>query len=244
MPKYIFYFLLLPLFLDAEENFILINSRGETLIEWGVHVDERRSPCSTFKIALSLMGFDAAILQDEQTPLWAFQKGYDDELASWRAAQTPQTWMKNSCIWYSRLLAAQLGSIRFSAYLAALNYGNQDASGGHTSAWLSSSLQISPREQTAFIQKMVQGELPVCPYSVQMTKQITFIEELGDGWRLFGKTGGSGIINGVQLGWFVGWVEKGTEYFCFAYNIQDTTIDFNQRIPRAKQLLSESGICN
>ncbi|ASX27927.1 hypothetical protein BA173_03570 [Rickettsia sp. MEAM1 (Bemisia tabaci)] len=47
------------------------------------------------------------------------------------------------------------------------SYGNQDTSGdkgknnGLTNAWLSSSLEISPEEQIAFLQKLAADQLPV-----------------------------------------------------------------------------------
>ena len=72
-----------PVF-SAEENFLLINGlTNEIVIEMGPHIQKRISPCSTFKMALSLMGYDAGILKDENTPVWDFQEGYDDWLP-WR----------------------------------------------------------------------------------------------------------------------------------------------------------------
>jgi len=65
--------------LPAEENFLLLDcSTGETLQESGPHIEERITPCSTFKIALSLMGFDAGILQDEEHPQWPLIKIYEN----------------------------------------------------------------------------------------------------------------------------------------------------------------------
>lgn len=233
----------------AEENFLLINGNsGQCIVEIGPHIDERMTPCSTFKITLSLMGFDSGILQDENHPIWLFQEGYDDFLESWKSPQTPQSWMKTSCLWFSRVLAASLGIQKFQFYLDAFDYGNQDASGGLTNAWLVSSLKISPREQAAFIQKMLQKKHPVSDYAIDRTKQLVFLEELPTGWKLFGKTGWSGSTNKPdgqnELGWFVGWIEKEGEYFPFAYNIRESKINLPQRIPRVKQLLAESNIMN
>lgn len=93
----------------AEENFLLIDGiTNETVLKLGPHVEERISPCSTFKITLSLIGYDAGILIDETTPTWDFQDGYDDWLASWRAPLTPKSWMQYSCVWYSKVLSLQL----------------------------------------------------------------------------------------------------------------------------------------
>jgi len=232
--------------LSAKENFILINGlTDEKIIELGSDIQERVTPGSTFKIALSLMGFDSGILKNEKNPVWLFQDGYDDFLESWKTSQTPQSWIKISCVWYSRILAKELGIDLFKFYLAGLNYGNQDVSGGLTNAWLSSSLQISAEEQVMFIQKMIQKNLPVSNYANEMTKKLLFIEELPEGWKLFGKTGW-GLNNKPndksEIGWFVGWIEKDDQFFVFAYHITENKINFAQRIPRVKHLLTQSNI--
>lgn len=223
---------------SSEENFVLLDGSSNVCLQkLGPHTDERVSPCSTFKIALSLMGYEAGILIDEQTPTWDFQEGYDDFLEVWKHPQTPKSWMKHSCVWYSRLLAEQLGPDLFEHYLNAFDYGNQDASGGLTRAWLSSSLKISAEEQVAFIQNM----LCHSTHAMQMTKELLFLEEGVDGWKLFGKTGW-GRSGEKEIGWFVGWIEKEEAFFPFAYHIRDATIDLAQRIPRVKQLLKESAL--
>src|SRR5690606_23260865 len=58
--------------------------------------DERISPASTFKIAISLMGFDAGILEDRDHPEWPFREGYADWMPIWRQPATPETWLRDS----------------------------------------------------------------------------------------------------------------------------------------------------
>ncbi len=243
LPKFIIFLLFSFTLISAAENFILIDGDShETIMELGLEIDEQVTPCSTFKIALSLMGFDSGILQNEQSPVWLFQEGYDDFLESWKSPQVPQTWMKNSCIWFSKILAGKLGLENFQLYLIALDYGNQDASGGLTTAWINSSLKISPREQVSFIKKMMQGQLTISSYAIEKTKSILFIEELSNGWKLFGKTGWTGSNTKDELGWFVGWIEKQNSFFPFAYQIRENKINLPQRIPRVKQLLIDSDV--
>lgn len=239
---------------SAEENFLLINgTTDETVFEVGPNINKRISPCSTFKMTLSVMGYDAGILKDENNPTWDFQEGYDDWLAAWRTPQTPQSWMKFSCVWYAKLLSLQLGLEKMQSYLASFEYGNQDMSGGLVQPgpmnppWINSSLKISPKEQVDFIQKMITGKLSISSHAIQMTKVILFKEDLADGWKLFGKTGWSGsdiAKDGKTLehGWFVGWIEKDNKFFPFAYLIREQKINLDQRIPRVKQLLEESGV--
>src|SRR5579863_9536913 len=101
--------LIVPCF-AKEETFLLINGKtNEVVLELGPHIDKRISPCSTFKITLSLMGYDAGILEDENNPTWEFRDGYDDWLAAWKTPQTPKSWMQHSCVWYSKILSLQLG---------------------------------------------------------------------------------------------------------------------------------------
>lgn len=239
---------------SREENFLLINGvTNDIMVELGPSLNKRMSPCSTFKITLSLMGYDADILKDEKTPIWDFQDGYDDWIVSWRAPQSPQSWMTYSCVWYSKILALQLGMEKIQNYLTSMEYGNKDISGGlgkpgpTTVAWINSSLKISPKEQVSFIQKMIQGNLLISTNSIQMTKAILFKEELPEGWKLFGKTGWSGsdiTEDGKTLehSWFVGWIEKDYNFYPFAYLICEKKINLDQRVPRVKELLLESGI--
>lgn len=237
-----------------EESFVLINGlTDETLYEFGPHIDERISPCSTFKITLSLMGYDAGILLDERSPAWDFQEGYDDDFDTWTTTLTPKSWMQHSALWYSKIVALQLGYETIQNYLSAFDYGNQDIAGGHAlpgpqnPAWIKSSLQITPREQVVFIQKMVLGKLPISSLALQSTKAILYKEDLPEGWKLVGKTGWSGPTLGrdgqrTESGWFVGWIEKDQAFCPFAYLIQASKIHLEQRIPRVKRLLLESHI--
>ncbi len=225
-----------------DETFVLKDgSTDEILVEYGAQTRERVSPCSTFKIVLSLIGFDAGILLNEQAPAWEYQEGYDDYLESWKTAQNPQSWMKNSCVWFSKILATELSLNTMQNYLVLFDYGNQDMTGGLTTAWLSCSLKISPMEQVKFIQKITQGKLPVSATAMRMTKAMMHQEKLSNGWILFGKTG-LGTEGDQQVGWFVGWVEKENCCFPFAYSIRDTKINPTLRIPRFKQLLMEANI--
>jgi len=194
----------------------------------------RHACCSTFKIALSLMGYNEGVLENETHPELPFEQGYFDLLDVWKQPHNPTTWMKNSCVWYSQVLTQKIGMEKFKDYVTKFNYGNMDVSGdegkdnGLTHSWLSSSLQISPEEQIAFLQKLLNQKFPVTPKSCEMTKNILFVEDLGYGWKLYGKTGSGYLLNqdgsrnkDRQIGWFVGWVAKGTRTIVFAHYIED-----------------------
>lgn len=210
----------------ASKDCFLAKENGKILkVEGECHT--RYAPESTFKIALSLMGFDSGMLRDATYPSWPC-KDCDYYINVCKGAHTPRTWMRDSCLWYSQLLTSQLGMEKFSQYVEHFNYGNKDLSGdkgkhnGLSHAWISSSLRISPDEQTAFLQKIVAQQLAVSKASYANTKDILFIQELPGGWKLYGKTGNgrqldqAGNKTARQHGWFVGYIEKGNRSIVFA----------------------------
>lgn len=207
---------------------------GKIVAETG-NCDIQNSPCSTFKIALALMGFDSGILKDKDSPKWSFQKKYESNFQSWYTPKmgiqygwhgdhTPETYMQNSVLWFSHQITHRLGRKKFKHYITKLNYGNKDISGtpgcndGLLNSWLKTSLKISPREQVEFLEKLLNLSL-----DVSKTAQIKTMETLvkkdahgqpmeWDGWKLYGKTGGG---TGSQR-WFIGWIENGGDKIVFA----------------------------
>lgn len=213
---------------------------------------DRYTPASTFKIAISLMGFDSGILQDEHAPSWPYQPGYPDwGGAEWRKPADPARWIKYSIVWYSQQIAERLGQNRLQQYTSAFRYGNEDVSGGPgkhdgtKGAWINSSLRISPLEQIGFLRRIVKRELPVSAHAYDMTASILDLGMISGGWHLFGKTGtGSPGDNGVYdrsraYGWFVGWVQKGERRLVFVHLIQDAQATAPNAGIRARDQLIE-----
>lgn len=224
----------------VKENGRIIQSEGDC--------NTRYSPCSSFKIALAVMGYDTGILKDERHPQWPFKPEYEAFLESWKDPQNPTTWMKNSCVWYSQVLTSKLGVEKFQNYVKKFNYGNQDISGdksqnnGLTHAWLSSSLEISPEEQAVFLDKLLANKLPVSKHAQNVTKHIVYLEDLSHGWRLYGKTGSGFLLNTdrtkkleLKHGWFIGWIEKSNKKIIFVHHIVDDKKEENHAGLRAKE---------
>lgn len=209
-------------------------SNGAVLQEEG-DCRSRVTPASTFKIALALMGYDAGILTSAQQPALPFKPGYADWGGkNWQQTTTPLRWMAYSVVWYSQQIAHDLGADRLSAYASRFNYGNGDFSGdsgqnnGLERAWISSSLTISPYEQTQFLYRLVTAQLPVAAQAIQQTGAIVEHTQAGGGWTIWGKTGAAfprktdGKFDRARgWGWFVGWAKKGETTLVFARLNQD-----------------------
>jgi beta-lactamase class D len=211
---------------------------------------ERATPASTFKIAISLMGYDAGLLIDEHTPALPFREGYPDALPAWRTTTDPTSWIKNSVVWYSQQVTQGLGEHDFRRYVTEFGYGNGDLSGdsgqhnGLTRAWLSSSLKISPLEQLAFLSALVTRKYPVSAHAYEMTSRLTALTKLFNGWDIHGKTGTGSAVrpdgsydSGRPVGWFVGWATKGSRTVVFARLIQDETRETTSAGIRARDAL-------
>ncbi|HEY0065300.1 MAG TPA: class C beta-lactamase [Telluria sp.] len=189
---------------------------GKVLLARG-DCERQVTPASTFKIPLSLMGYDAGVLKDAHTPELPFRPGYVDWRPSWRSATTPAKWMSESVVWYSQQLTQVLGKARFAAYTERFEYGNGDVAGdathdGLSASWLESSLRISPLGQLTFLGKLVNRKLGVSEYAYTMTAQLTQCGQAPEGWRINGKTG-----SGSGYGWYVGWASRGSGSAARAY---------------------------
>ena len=95
---------------------------GKALVREG-QCEQRVTPASTFKVAISLMGYDSGILVDTATPQLPFREGYVDWLPEWRTTTSPAAWMKHSVVWYSQQITTRLGAERFQSYIDRFDYG-------------------------------------------------------------------------------------------------------------------------
>nr|WP_260466475.1 MULTISPECIES: class D beta-lactamase [Pseudomonas] len=221
----------------------------EVIVKKG-ECSQRVTPASTFKIALSLMGYDSGFLKDATTPTLAYKTGDPDwGGAMWLRPTNPNDWIKYSVVWYSQRITHHLGEPRVSDYAQAFGFGNADISGdpgkqnGLDRAWISSSLKISPVEQVDFLTKLVNRQLPVSQHAVEMTSRITEVAQLPGGWEVHGKTGTAfpRDANGASdeahgYGWFVGWATKGNQTLVFTRLRQDEQAD---PMPAGKRVRDE-----
>lgn len=206
---------------------------GKRLVHEG-QCDERVSPMSSFKIAISLMGYDSGVLHDEHSPTLPFRAGYVDWNPAWRGPMDPTDWMKDSVVWYSQQVTSKIGQARFQRYVKSFNYGNHDVSGnpgknnGLTDSWINSSLKISPAEQVVFLRSVVNRKLPLTTKAYDMTFRLLKVQTSANGWTIYGKTGSGAplLSDGTKdrehaFGWFVGWATKGQRTIVFARLLQD-----------------------
>lgn len=199
---------------------LIADSSGTLLLEEG-NCATATTPASTFKVALCLIGADAGLLTGPHAPSWPYRDSFPAALPSHRAATDPARWMTESVVWYSQELTRSLGMPRFRAYVDSFGYGNRDLRGdgkgnGLVQAWLSSSLEVTPRQQLEFLAKVRGRRLHLGPQAYALLDSVMPRTFGPEGWTVAGKTGSGAPkdsagkpLPGRSVGWYVGWLEHG-----------------------------------
>ena len=104
-------------------------------------------------------------------------------------------------------------------FITQVGYGNQRIGTDENidKFWLEGPLQITPKQQIAFLQKVHAGKLPFSQRNLDLLKDIMIIEQTPT-YTLRGKTGWVTSTN-PDIGWFVGYLEQNNKVYYFATNI-------------------------
>lgn len=183
----------------------------------------RLTRASTFKIPHALAALDTGVLAGPDVSLaYDGSSGVPD---TWKQDHTLATAMRYSVVWFFQRVAMMLGPDREHAYLAKLNYGNQDSSSGLTTFWLDGSLRISSDEQEGFMVRLYEDALPVSEAAMKTVREILvqppgvvvnawgdhpFDAPWPDGAVVSAKTGSSEDVR-----WLVGHVQRGDRAWVF-----------------------------
>ena len=226
------------LFIEAgvEGTFVLFDPQNdETAAVNPARAGRRFVPASTFKITNSLIALETGAVSnvDEVLPYG----GEPQPFAHWERDMSMREAIAMSNIAVYQGVARRVGKERMTEMLHRLDYGNGETGEIIDRFWLDGPLEISAVEQTRFLARLANGDLPLSAEVQHSVRDILLLDEK-DGARLYGKTGWAFADGGGGLGWFVGWTEKDGELRSFALNIDMTeNAQASLRIPLAKQLL-------
>ncbi|WP_094708027.1 class D beta-lactamase [Hahella sp. CCB-MM4] len=197
--------------------------------------ETRFIPASTFKIANTLIGLTVGAIEnvDEVLPYG----GKPQPLDIWEKDMSLREAIPISNVPIYQELARRIGLERMSSKVKRLKYGNADIGQVVDRFWLDGPLKISAVEQTGFLSELAQNQLSFPLDAQNHTREIVKLEQ-GYGWTLYGKTGW-----GNDIGWWVGWVEKGDHIYAFALNINMySASEAKKRIVLGKASLREVGV--
>lgn len=206
----------------AEGCFVMYDLKEGSYVRYNpARCDEGFLPASTFKIFNSLVALETGVAPDEHMILrWDGVKrgGAWDEDHDMRMA------FKNSTVWYYKEIARRIGEKRMQYYIDREGYGNRNIGGGIDAFWLNGEMRITANQQIELLKKLHAGELGFSKRTMEIVRDIMEIEKTRK-YTLRGKTGWAQGDFG-NVGWLVGWVEKGDDVYFFATNISSTEEDF------------------
>jgi beta-lactamase class D len=230
---------------NVEGSFVLYN-QGEAKFTFYNESQFKQpfTPASTFKICNSLIGLETDVIKDKNftIPWDSIQR----PIPAWNQDQDLKTAFKNSTVWYYQEIARRVGGERMKYWLDKVNYGNADTSGGIDNFWLIGGLRITPEEQIDFLKRLHDNELPFSQRSIDIVKNIMIAKDTL-GCIVRAKTGW-GDQDELNIGWYVGYVERKDNVYYFANCIQSKDSG-NQNFAKARieivyQILTELKILN
>lgn len=177
-------------------------------------------PASTFKILNSLISLETGVISNELAVLtW---DGIQRMIPEWNRDLNMKEAFKLSAVWFYQVLARRVGYDRMQQWVRQAEYGNQTIGSEDDidRFWLEGELQITPQEQIQFLRRLYNSDLPFSERSLSIVKDIMIMEQTPD-YIIRGKTGWAGFGDDVtpEIGWYVGYLEKGENVYFFATNI-------------------------
>jgi len=221
-------------------TFVLYDIAGDKLMGYNrTRAQIRYIPASTFKIPNSLIGLTVGTVKDVDEVLP--YGGKPQFLKAWEQDMSLRDAIKISNVPVYQELARRTGLNRMRQGVAALQYGNGEIGTSVDNFWLQGPLKISAIEQTGFLARLGQLQLPLPRRAQLSVREIAFLES-GNNWALYGKTGWS-MTDKPKIGWWVGWVQKGDEIYSFALNIDMPQMaDGPKRLELGKACLTALGV--
>jgi beta-lactamase class D len=200
--------------------------------------DTRYVPASTYKIANSLIGLSTGVVAnvDQVLPYG----GGPTRRPEWAQDMSLRDAIRISNVPVYQGLARRIGIERMQAGLRQLEYGNMDPGTVVDTFWLDGPLKISAHEQTVFLDKLVQGSLPVPKAAMAAVREILRQEGPAE---LYAKTGWGAPPGAGDIGWWVGWVNKDGKLYTFALNLDiPDNATGAKRVPLGKASLQALGL--
>lgn len=200
-----------------EGCFVLYDLKNNSYLKYNPQrCAERFIPASTFKIFNSLVGLETGAVKNEfEVFKWNSLKRFYDK---WNQDIDMVNAFKYSAVWYYQELARKIGQERMQKFITENHYGNEDISGGIDMFWLDGGLRISADEQIEMLKKLYNNQLEFSKRTMDIVKNIMIYDQNKE-YVMRAKTGWAMRVED-QIGWFVGYVEKGSNVYFFAINLQ------------------------
>ena len=190
--------------------------QNRTLVHNPERARTRFTPASTFKIANSLIGLETGAVRDADTELFKWD-GVTRQIAPWNRDHTLRSAIRDSVVPVYQEIARRIGPERMRDYVARIGYGNNDIGDVIDRFWLDGPLAISAEEQISFLTHLYHDDLPFSGRTLALVKDIMVVDA-GIDYTIRAKTGWDVHVT-PNIGWWVGWVERGADVIFFTLNM-------------------------
>ena len=197
--------------LDLDSNQWIFSDKGDA--------NRGTIPASTFKICNSLIALEEKAIEPETIIRWDRKENAfkGNVVKSWNADTNLESAFKNSTIWFYVELSKRIKRSTYARYLKEISYGNLNLSEKGDDFWNYGNMEITPTNQVEFIAQLYRDELPFDKKNMALVK--SYMRMNADGtYTLSGKSGW-GIKNGMDIGWFVGFLETDAGVYIYATRI-------------------------
>jgi len=192
-------------------------------------------PASTFKIPNSIIALESGVIKNENEIIpW---DGKKRSLTVWEKDMRFYEAFRFSCVPCYQDIARKVGYPEMCQWLKKLNYGHMLPDSGSLDVfWLEGDFKITAFEQIDFLIRFYFSELPIRPETEISMRKMMKIEET-ETYTLSGKTGWV-LREGMNLGWFVGYLEKAGNVWFVATNIEPGDKDPGDAFPELRLSMS------
>lgn len=214
--------------IDLEQSFRDLGVDGSILIydknndRFYEHNSSRNTtaffPASTFKIFNALVSLETGVIPDDVAVLtW---DGIKREIPAWNRDTNLRQAFKDSTVWFYQVLARKIGHQRMQQFIDKVGYGNRQIGTPEQidRFWLEGPLQITPKQEIEFLQRLESNNLPFSERTLDLVKDIMIVERT-PAYTLRGKTGWANSVT-PNFGWFVGYLQQNNNVYFFATNMK------------------------
>lgn len=198
---------------------------------------ERAAPASSFKIPNSLIALEEGAVADvDEVIPW---DGEPQSIPEWEQDLSMREAYPLSAVPHYQELARRVGAEAYEEWVAELDYGNAEIGEVVDRFWLDGPLEISAEEQVHFLDDFYHGDVPGDPENLAQVHEIMVQEDYADDYDqvIRAKSGWADTFE-PGIGWYVGWVEDGSDVTTFALRVEiEEDEDVGQRIPMALEML-------
>jgi len=181
--------------------------------EWA---NKGQLPASTFKITNSIIALESGVIESDSTIFkW---NGAPRRNKNLEQDLTLKEAFHYSCVPCYQEIARKIGVEKMKRYVDLLNYGRIKVDSlTLDNFWLIGDSHITQFEQIEFLKRFYESKLPISKRTESIMKRM-IVQEESKAYRISGKTGWS-YTNGIDNGWFVGYIEVNQNIYYFATNI-------------------------